>query len=523
MQQKRPSPQRRQTPPRQAPRRPASANPAARRPAPSRQVAARRPVSRRKKNPRARFIGLALIVLAIAILWFAIDTMVVLGLGDNQYYNVYVNGISLKGMSRLEASEMFKTLEENWSTRSLTLEYGDSQWEFSPNMVNAQLDIQTQLDLAWNYGHVGNLFTRKSQARYTQKNPQYYYSEITYDESLMDAFLSNIQASTDAEPVDAVVVLGVDKPSIQTNSVDGSSLDVEATRETLVEWMTTGQDGDTATLKVDVLEPAIQSSDVSTGLHIIVQYSTEIASSSGSNRYKNIVQALTYFNALEVTPGMEVSVNDVFRKRNQINGYYVAAEYSEGTTRDAYGGGVCQASSTIYGAVIRAGMTIVRRSPHSMTVAYLDPSLDAAITDSGSKDLVFRNDTESPIYIYSEVSGKKAIVTIYGNRPPYRYELISKVIEKSIPSTKVTTLVDTEGEYVTYTDEQYVDKGKDGCRSEGWLISYDWETGEEVAREKVSTDTYSAGTTFVYVGAKERPTPTATGLPPLSTDATTAY
>ncbi|HIU34908.1 MAG TPA: hypothetical protein IAB02_10120, partial [Candidatus Pullichristensenella excrementigallinarum] len=98
--------------------------------------------------------------MAIAILWFAIDTMVVLGLGDNQYYNVYVNGISLKGMSRLEASEMFKTLEENWSTRSLTLEYGDSQWEFSPNMVNAQLDIQTQLDLAWNYGHVGNLFTR---------------------------------------------------------------------------------------------------------------------------------------------------------------------------------------------------------------------------------------------------------------------------------------------------------------------------------------------------------------------------
>ena len=47
---------------------------------------------------------------------------------------------------------------------------------------------------------------------------------------------------------------------------------------------------------------------------------------------------------------------------------------------DGIGGGVCQVSTTLYNAVLNAELSVVERSPHSMVVAYVDVSRDAAIS-----------------------------------------------------------------------------------------------------------------------------------------------
>ena len=71
-----------------------------------------------------------------------------------------------------------------------------------------------------------------------------------------------------------------------------------------------------------------------------------------------------------------------------------------------------------------------------------------------------------------------------------------------------TEIVEGTGFFVGMNEKNdivgYAAKGKDGCVRQGWLISYDWDTGEEVERIQVSQDTYSPGTSIYFVGVHER-------------------
>lgn len=459
---------------------------------------------RRRRSAPARF-KLILVVLAAALicaLIFAISTAATLGFGAEKFYKgVYVNGVDLAGYTRSEGSALMSNLAESWLNADYTLTFEDRSWTFSPADFGADLGLEAQLDRAWNIGHVGGIFSRKSAIKALKETPVYFTSEITYDEALLDNFISSIAAEVYVEPVDAVVVCDIDQPRILTESSSGRQLDAETTREQLYTLMLHGS-GDTA-LKVDSIEPAISSNELSGGLQVIAQCQTN-TSTSTSKRLTNVKRALDYFNALTVYDGERISFNDIVGSRTTARGFVEAPEYSEGEVRDGVGGGVCQASTTLYGALLLSGIDIVERNPHSMTVGYTQPSFDAAVTNT-SKDLVFENNSGSPIYIYTEVTKENATVTIYGARPDYRVALESVILVESIEPTAMRYEEDPTGEHAYYTDE-YVLKstGKSGKKSECWRVFYDWETGEEVSRTKMSTDTYSAGTSVYYVGIHQR-------------------
>lgn len=463
----------------------------------------RHPQRRRKRTMREKLIGLLLIVVAAIFLYYAISIISVLGIKSDRFYEgVYVNGIKLEGYTLNGANALFDRLMNEWKTRTFTLRYGDDTWEFSPQMVNADLNIEEPLSRAWNLGHVGGIFSRRNMVLSLRDNPVYLISNITYDDELMQSFIASIQAKTDIPAQDAEIVLAIDAPQVVKESANGFALDVDYTLEALMSFMKTGA-GD-STLKIDIVRPNVSSDEVYGGLQIIGQCTTSTEGSS-TNRRLNIKRALDYFNGVAVYPGQQVSFNDVVGKRTVARGFKEAPEYSEGEVVSGIGGGTCQASTTLYGALLQAGMTIVRRSPHSMTVAYVNASMDAAVTETSSKDLVFRNDTDSTIYIYTYVSKPIAQVTIYGNRPEYRYEMMSVILEDNIFASTNRMEQDTTGEFAYYTDEIVLyAEGKPGRRSEGWRISYDWDTGVEVERQKLSTDTYKAGVNVYYVGVNER-------------------
>ncbi|OPZ66957.1 MAG: Vancomycin B-type resistance protein VanW [Firmicutes bacterium ADurb.Bin467] len=478
-----------------------------------RTVPAKRGYHTRQASGRSKAIGVALIVAALALLWFLLDTIIALGVGESRFYNVYVNGVPLKGYTKQQGYQWFEKLEADWQSRSFELYHGNDAWSFSPAMVGAQLNEEEAIERAWNFGHVGNIFARKSQIRSLAGEPQYFTSAISYDEALMEDFLRSVQQKTDKPAVDAVVALGDDGPWVKDKSSDGSKLDVDATLKILNNLMLTGAAGERMELPVEILKPAITTEDASESLNVIAEFTTGIVGSRESRKW-NIKKALSSFNGVTVYPGMQMGFNEIVGERTQAHGFKKAPEFSEGTTTEDYGGGVCQASTTLYGALLQSGMTIVRRSPHSMTVGYVYPSLDAAVTNTGSKDLVFRNDSDHPMYIYTNVTEASATVKIYGARPPYHYDYDYKVLMDNIPGTREVLRVDTTGEYATYTDEKVLgSEAKMGRKSEGWLISYDWETGEEVKREKLSTDYYEPGVTVYYTGTQVRSGPSATPTP----------
>ena len=85
-------------------------------------------------------------------------------------------------------------------------------------------------------------------------------------------------------------------------------------------------------------------------------------------------------NGTVLYPGESFSVYSKVAPFTAANGYHLAGSYSNGQTVQTYGGGICQVSTTLYNAVLRAELNVTERLNHSMTVHYVPLSADAAIS-----------------------------------------------------------------------------------------------------------------------------------------------
>ena len=488
-------------------KRPPSANrPSANRPSAGRRPnPARRPVSRAARRRRRQYILAAIVILAVllAVGGYFLHVFNYVGAFHPTYVkNIYVNGESFAGSSKEEGVAIARTIEDEWLNESFVFRYQDYSWPFTRASVDADIGYENQLEYAWNLGHIGSIFERKRVIDMLAENPVYLESPITYSEDKIDAFVDEICAAIDVAPVDAVVVPDANAPLVITESSTGLQVNREQLREQIVHLIEYG-DGDTA-IPVDTLFPTVSSDQLSFQTIAEVQTTTAFR---GYNSRTNVRLALNAFNGMVVQPGEQCDFNDIVGPRTKERGYKKAVEYDGDTTIESYGGGVCQASTTLYQALVKAGITVLEREQHNMTVAYADPSTDAAVS-YGDKNLIFKNNTDYPIYIYTSVTSEWASVTIYGHRPDYRYEIESVIIESGIQSTRKQLIEDTTGTHVFYKDDPPVlaEKGKDGCTSEGWLVAYDWETGAEVSRTLVDRDYYKPGVSTYWVGVHDRNT-----------------
>lgn len=506
-------------------RRPAPAQPANRRPAPppgnvhrppqhtagvprrpAPQGASRRPAPYRAPRRRPRISLFAFVALAcvVAIAAFVINLFSIIGVGEPTFIeNVYVNGMSFEGMTREQGYAAAQQNKEVWLNEVYTFGYLDRSWTFTRSMVGADVSYEMPIEQAWNLGHIGSAFERKRDILRIAEDPIHIKVTPTYDDSLVDQFIDQICAAIDVAPVDAVVVPDVNQPVVLTQSQTGLQVNRQQLKEQIVALITTDQ-VDTA-LPVETVFPAINSDDLS--YQVIAQFSTDVSFRNGNSR-TNVRVALNAFNGLSLQPGQSYSFNDIVGERTEANGFKEATEYAGDMQTLGIGGGVCQASTTLYNALVMSGMTITDRSQHTMTVSYVDPSLDAAVSWP-KKDLQFKNETPYPIYIYTSVTKETATVTIYGHKPEYFYRLESVIVDENIPSTKVNYIEDTEGKFVQFTDETYLEsEGKPGCIAEGWIVAYDWDTKQEVSRKQISRDNYSPGASVYYYGMIDRLTGT---------------
>lgn len=238
----------------------------------------------------------------------------------------------------------------------------------------------------------------------------------------------------------------------------------------------------------------------------IADYRTRISSMSTQERNRNIEIGCEKFNGKVVKNGEKVRFNEVTGKRTEANGYQLAKEIANGEYVDGYGGGICQASSTLYNATVQAGLEILERHQHGMKVNYLDYGYDATVTDSG-KDLVFRNNTGQDIVLSARMEKQSGnlycVFQIYGRPDPndYTYGLDAQVVENiPIPYPTPTPIPDTAMQYVTYANQtEEVEKGTMGKTIDVYKVTYG-KDGKEVEREYLYTDKYKPIAPKVYVG-----------------------
>lgn len=128
-------------------------------------------------------------------------------------------------------------------------------------------------------------------------------------------------------------------------------------------------------------------------------------------RAVNVELAAARINGVVVQPGQSFSFSSTILPRTAANGYVVAPIYISGTVGTGIGGGVCQVSSTLYAAMLHAGLPATQRYPHSLPVTYLPAGYDAAIAGT-SKDLKFTNTFSQPLLIQVSASGGTLTVTL---------------------------------------------------------------------------------------------------------------
>ena len=135
-------------------------------------------------------------------------------------------------------------------------------------------------------------------------------------------------------------------------------------------------------------------------------------STNNANGTYNMSRALKSFNQIVIMPGQTLSFFGVAGPCGAAQGYLPGGVVGG----VGYGGGICQASTTLYGAALRAGLTIVERNNHSVPSTYVPIGQDAMV-DYGSSDLKIRNDYSFPVKIVTYVNGNTLYAEIWGNQP----------------------------------------------------------------------------------------------------------
>ena len=133
-------------------------------------------------------------------------------------------------------------------------------------------------------------------------------------------------------------------------------------------------------------------------------------STNNANGTYNMKRALSSFNQVVIQPGQTLSFFGVAGPCGQAEGYLPAGVVGG----VGYGGGICQASTTLYGAALRAGLTIVERRNHSVPSTYVPIGQDAMV-DYGSSDLKIKNNYDFPVKLVTYSYGNTLYAEVWGH------------------------------------------------------------------------------------------------------------
>jgi hypothetical protein len=136
-------------------------------------------------------------------------------------------------------------------------------------------------------------------------------------------------------------------------------------------------------------------------------------------RVTNIHLIADTVNGVVVAPGETFSVNQHVGPRTTAKGYLPAGAIIGGVLYCCdhpvnIGGGVSQFATTLFNAVFFGGYDIVAHSPHSLYFTRYPMGREATLVDP-APDLVFHNDTATPMLIEAVYSETSITVRVYGN------------------------------------------------------------------------------------------------------------
>lgn len=410
---------------------------------------------------------------------------------------ITVGTVDISGMSISQAESKLEAFVDSLRNVPITLRLeGGQDTVGTAGELGIRWENDGTLEKAAMLGKRGNIVQRYKALADLKKSGQNYPLNISFGEDVIESILNSLSGTYDQEAVEASLTKNEEGFQI-TEGQTGRILDKEKSKEAILNYLQKSWNYDKASINlvVTVDKPKGDAETLGKVKDVLGTHTTAYKS-SGPSRVANVRAGCGHLNGITLYPGEQCSVLERITPFSEENGYRLAGSYLNGQVVESLGGGICQVSTTLYNAVLKAELQVDERSNHSMIVNYVEPSEDAAISESGGKDFKFTNNKEYPIYIEGTTSSDKTITfTIYGveERPESRkVEYVSEILETNVPpAEKIIPTNDPVG----YVNVQSVHIG---YKARLWKVVT--EDGAEVSREQVNSSYYAAVPRTASVG-----------------------
>jgi len=490
------------------------------------QTSAKRTSAKRAKARKRKlilglmsFAFLALIVVAVVVLINSCSGPKQVDLATGQFRNgVFINGTDVSGKT---IDEVRSQLESNESTTleriSITLSSEEINASISGSDMNASSNLNEVIEQALSGGA-----------------NQVYSTKISFDEAALSSRIDAINQTSSKPPVDASATMDFSssgKPTPQyIEGTPGFGLDVASTIALVKQAMEAGQYQTTLTPALTSIQPSVTVADIQANFAQIGSFTTtydykgtaedtEEQRAIIPNRAFNVEKAADKINKQVIKPGEEWSFNEVVGDRTEDNGWKEANGIFGGDKLTLqFGGGVCQTSTTLYNAVLKAFpyIEIVDRQRHTIPSTYVDMGLDATV-DTGHIDFIFKNTSDHPLYIYAYYTNNKMAksrkrdltVVIYGQALPegHEYKVRTVIVSEEPPGPDEIT----ETKSLLVGEEKILAEARSKFTVDVYIDHY--VNGDVIEENFRYTDVYPGNPLRKQTGIKPTPTPIPSPTP----------
>ncbi|MEA4853216.1 MAG: VanW family protein [Christensenella sp.] len=412
------------------------------------------------------------------------------------YDGVKLAGVDLSGKTIEQVrSDVQDAVSKYMDGISIDYVVNESTYTLKNEELGASVDIDAALAEAMKYGRQGTFAERQNQIQAAAQGVEIEIP-VTYDQAKI---LTSIKANDDkinipAQDASMTIQTVQDEEKLITDAqIDyvegqtGLAVDDQKLADAIYAQLSENN-FEPVKAETKVTDPTLTLDTVKDQYALIGDYQTQYSSSAYGRKY-NIWKMASIINGLKIEPGETWSINEEAGPRTYSRGWKGAPGISDGQYQEEAGGGICQVSSTLYNAVLRAEVTVVDRSHHSWPLDYVPGGLDATIS-TGAPDFKIKNDYDVPIYIVAKCDGtgdKTIRVQIYGPK-----------FEDGLTRDFTSELIGTfGGGKVQYIDDPTLPAGTEqtiiqehiGKKYQVYKHYYDAD-GNEVKVEKFSVETY---------------------------------
>lgn len=415
---------------------------------------------------------------------------------------VVTGGIPIGGLPIVKALEMLENYEKELRTRTITIEANKAASD-SKSWTIEELGYTVQFEgikLSLQKLREGSVWDRALSRLQFQKS--YVLMQSWDDKALNDELLKQWDWIENNAPQNATRVIDDNDKVVYTPHVDAYRLAIGELLKEVNDWVVIKPEAVgkpvektfVGELPITVVHPEFTLEKLKDeGIdRKIMEFTTDF-SSSAKGRVHNITVTAEMLNDWHLAPGEEFKYSELIALTKHEHEYQEAPVILNGKLVPGIGGGICQVSSTLYQAILRAGLEITERRNHSLPVAYLAVGLDATYA-TDAIDFRFKNTTGKHLIIRTETENGKLTVKLFGTMPENeRYE-----IETATIKTIAAPVEERVNNSLPAGARKTVEAGKSGYVVETFrtLLRDD----VVVSKERVSRDTYRAQPTIIERG-----------------------